>query len=126
MADNAGNQEAVERGQLSVVRADVDGIVVLGLRGEIDYQSVGALTRGMPPVDPATGSGARVVVDLSGVTFMDSSGVNALVAAHHATRAARGWLRLAGAHGAVLRTMRLVGLESVTPCHPTVEEALAA
>ncbi|MEV5955217.1 STAS domain-containing protein [Streptomyces sp. NPDC051987] len=126
MADNAGNQEAAGRGQLSVVRAEVDGIVVLGLRGEIDHQSVRALTREMPPVDPATGTGSRVVVDLSGVTFMDSSGVNALVAAHHTTRAAQGWLRLAGAHGAVLRTMQLVGLDSVTPCHPTVEEALAA
>ncbi|WP_406432859.1 STAS domain-containing protein [Streptomyces sp. NBC_00631] len=126
MTDNAGNQEAVGRGQLSVVRADVDGIVVLGVRGEIDYQSVGALTRAIPPADPATGSGSRVVVDLSGVTFMDSSGINALVAAHHATRAAHGWLRLAGAHGAVLRTMQLVGLDAVAPCHPTVEEALAA
>jgi anti-anti-sigma factor len=118
------NQEAVERGHLSVVRADVGGVVVLGVRGEIDYQSVGALTRALPPADPTAGS--RVIVDLGGVTFMDSSGVNALVAAHHATRAAQGWLRLAGAHGPVLRTLQLVGLDAVTPCHPTVEEALAA
>ncbi|MFF4117296.1 STAS domain-containing protein [Streptomyces sp. NPDC001714] len=120
----ADNQEAVERGQLAVVRADVDGIAVLALRGEIDYQSVGALTRAMPPADPTTGP--RVVVDLSGVGFMDSSGVNALVAAHHATRAAQGWLRLAGVHGPVLRTVQLVGLDTVAPCHRTVEEALAA
>ncbi|MER6079624.1 STAS domain-containing protein [Streptomyces sp. NPDC013157] len=120
----ADNQEAVGRGQLAVVRTDVDGIAVLGVRGEIDYQSVGTLTRAMPPADPTTGP--RVVVDLSEVTFMDSSGVNALVAAHHATRAAQGWLRLAGAHGPVLRTVQLVGLDAVAPCHPTVAEALAA
>ncbi|SEF15554.1 STAS domain-containing protein [Streptomyces sp. Ag109_O5-10] len=120
----ADDQETVGRGELAVVRADVDGIAVLGVRGEIDYQSVGVLTRAMPPADPTTGP--RVVVDLSEVTFMDSSGVNALVAAHHATRAVRGWLRLAGAHGPVLRTVQLVGLDAVAPCHPTVAEAIAA
>ena len=120
----ADNQEAVGRGQLAVVRADVDGIAVLGVRGEIDYQSVGVLTRAMFPADPT--AGPRVVVDLGEVTFMDSSGVNALVAVHHATRAAQGWLRLAGAHGPVLRTVQLVGLDAVAPCHPTVAEALAA
>ncbi|MFF6785168.1 anti-sigma factor antagonist [Streptomyces sp. NPDC012510] len=116
------DQEKVAPGHLSVNRTDVDGITVLDLRGEIDYQSVGALTRALPPEDPTTGD--RVVVDLSRVTFMDSSGVSALIAAHQATQSAQGWLRLAGAGGAVLRTVRLVGLDAVVTCHPTLREAL--
>jgi len=118
------NQEAVGRGQLSVVRRDVDGITVLDLRGEVDHQSVGALTRAMPPADPT--AGRRVVVDMSRVTFMDSSGVNALVGAHLATQASQGWLRLAGVRGAVLRTLQLVGLDTLVTCHPSVQDAIAA
>ncbi|MGW7418626.1 STAS domain-containing protein [Streptomyces sp. NPDC054813] len=120
----ADEQKAMDRGELSVTRTDVDGITVLGLRGEIDHESVGALTRSMPPADPTAGS--RVVVDLSGVTFMDSSGINALIAAHQVTRAARGWLRLAGVRDSVLRTVQLVGLDTLATCHPTVRDAIAA
>lgn len=118
----ADNQETVGRGQLSVVSTETDGITVLGLRGEVDYQSVGALTRAMPAADP---EGRRVVVDMSGVTFMDSSGVNALIAAHQAMQGAHGWLRLAGVRGAVLRTVQLVGLDTLVSCHATVEDAVA-
>ena len=38
----------------------------------------------------------RTVVDLSGVTFMDSSGINVLVAAHQSMSDAQGWLLIAG------------------------------
>jgi anti-anti-sigma factor len=119
----ADNRETVGRGQLSVVSTEIDGITVLGLHGEVDYQSVGALTRAMPVADSA--DGRRVVVDLSRVTFMDSSGVNALIAAHRSVQGPRGWLRLAGVRGAVLRTVQLVGLDSLVSCHPTVEDAVA-
>jgi stage II sporulation protein AA (anti-sigma F factor antagonist) len=56
---------------------------------------------------------------------MDSSGVNALIVAYQAAAADQGWLRLAGVRGAVLRTLQLVGIDSVITCHPTVEDALA-
>jgi anti-anti-sigma factor len=120
----ADEHRAAENGELSVTRSDVDGVTVLGLRGEIDCDTVGALARAMPPADPTAGS--RVVVDLSGVTFMDSSGINALIAAHQVTRAARGWLRLAGLRDSVRRTVELVGLDTLATCHPTVREAIAA
>ncbi|MDQ0604352.1 anti-anti-sigma factor [Streptomyces canus] len=119
----ADNQEAVGQGRLSVVRSDVEGVTVLSLHGEVDYQSVTALTRFVPPEGAAAGQ--RVVVDLSRVTFMDSSGVNALVATYQATQAARGWLRLVGVRGAVLRTVQLVGLDTLVACYPTVRDALA-
>jgi stage II sporulation protein AA (anti-sigma F factor antagonist) len=120
----ADNQEAVGRGGLSVIRTDTDGVTVLGLYGEIDYQTVDALTQAIPLAD--VGAVQRIVVDMSHVTFMDSSGVNALIIAYQAATAGKGWLRLAGVHGAVLRTLQLVGIDSVITCHPTVEDAAAA
>ncbi|MEU0948154.1 STAS domain-containing protein [Streptomyces canus] len=120
----AENREAAGHGTLSVVRTDADGITVLGLDGEIDHQSVGGLTRALARADAAVGR--RVVIDLSRVTFMDSSGVNALIAAFQAAGAAGGWLRLVVVRGAVLRTLQLVGLDTVIPFHETLEDALAS
>jgi len=122
----AENREAAGHGRLSVVRTDADahGITVLGLGGEIDHQSVGGLTRALAPAEAAAGQG--VVIDLSRVTFMDSSGVNALIAAFQAAEAAGGWLRLVVVRGAVLRTLQLVGLDTVIPFHATLEDALAS
>lgn len=116
------NREAVGHGGLSVVRHDVDGVAVLGLEGEVDYQSASALTRAMPRAD--ADPGRRLVLDLSRVTFMDSSGVNALIGAHQARQPVEGWLRLAGVRGAVLRTLQLVGLDAVIVCCPSVEDAV--
>ncbi|MET7689173.1 STAS domain-containing protein [Streptomyces sp. NPDC005483] len=106
-----------------MVRTDADGIAVLGLDGEIDHQSVRGLTRALAPTE--TAADRRVVIDLSRVTFMDSSGVNAVIAAFHAAQTAGGWLRLVVVPGAVLRTLQLVALDTVVPFHPTLEEALA-
>ncbi|OQR61988.1 anti-anti-sigma factor [Streptomyces maremycinicus] len=67
---------------------------------------------------------ARLVVDLSGVSFMDSSGINVFVAAHHAVTATDGWIRIAPAQEPVLRPLQMVGVNAIITCHPTLEEAL--
>ncbi|MFF3511775.1 STAS domain-containing protein [Streptomyces sp. NPDC002573] len=108
--------------RLSIVRTTVDGIRVITLRGEIDHDTADGLRRTLIPGD---GSGPRyTVVDLEAVTFMDSSGVNAFVAAHHAAHRARGWLRLAHLTEPVMRVMQIVGLDTVIDCYPTVRKAL--
>lgn len=66
------------------------------------------------------------MIDLSGVTFMDSTGINLLIGADQAARGAQGWLRLAAPTEAVLRTMQLVGLDMIIPSYPTLGEALEA
>ncbi|MFG2732684.1 STAS domain-containing protein [Streptomyces canus] len=112
-------------GQLSIGHIAVDGgIRVLTVRGEIDHPGKDILSEAL-----LSSSGAmppRTVLDLSGVTFMDSSGINVLIAAHQAMRDAHGWLRLAGPQTPVLRLIELVGLDQVIACHPTVEQALTA
>ncbi|MEU6709671.1 STAS domain-containing protein [Streptomyces wuyuanensis] len=72
------------------------------------------------------GDEPRLVVDLGGVTFLDSSGINVFLQVHRAVTADHGWLRLAAAHGPVIRVLQLVGLNVVIPCHETTEQALAS
>ncbi|WP_426567313.1 STAS domain-containing protein [Streptomyces canus] len=108
---------------LSIDHTTVDDVRVLALRGEIDQDVKGILSEALScdsTVPP------QIVVDLSGVTFMDSSGINVFVAAYQQVSEAQGWLRIVGAQDSVLRVLQLVGVDTVIPCHPTVEQALNA
>ncbi|MFC4500200.1 MULTISPECIES: STAS domain-containing protein [Streptomyces] len=109
-------------GHLTVSHSTVDGVRIVALHGELDH---GARDRaGEALIPPAAGTPPRTVADLSGLTFMDSSGINVLIAAHRAAVEAQGWLRVAGTQPAVLRVMQLVGIDALIPCHPTVRQAL--
>ncbi|MET9800435.1 STAS domain-containing protein [Streptomyces sp. NPDC006368] len=110
--------------RLSIAHSAVAGIRVVAVQGEIDHDVKDLFGEALLSRDGATAP--RTVVDLSGVTFMDSSGINVLVAAHRAAGDTQGWLRIAGAQTPVLRVIELVGLDAMIPCHPTVEQALTS
>ncbi|MEV6740796.1 STAS domain-containing protein [Streptomyces sp. NPDC051104] len=119
MADTG---KAHQPDHLSVVATSTDGIDVLTVAGEIDHDTA-------PPLQQALdlsrlGSPPRVVVDMRQVTFMDSAGINLLVAAHQATTQAGGWLRLASAQDPVMRTLQIVELDTIINCYPTLRDAL--
>lgn len=94
------------------------------LRGEIDHDVRDVLSEALRVEDEAVPP--RIVADLSGVTFMDSSGINVFVAAHQQVSGADGWVRIAGAQESVLRVLQLVGVDTLISCHPTTEQALIA
>ncbi|WP_445282661.1 STAS domain-containing protein [Streptomyces sp. DSM 118148] len=118
MADTK-SAEQLER--LTVVATATDGMHVLTLSEEIDHDTGDAFRQAL---NLAGTPCPRVVVDLRQVAFMDSSGINVLIAAHRALTGAGGWLRLAGPTGVVLRTLQLVGVDTVIDCHENLDEAL--
>lgn len=67
----------------------------------------------------------RIIVDLSGVAFMDSTGLGVLVGGLKRVKERNGELALAGAHGTVLRVLNVTGLNAVFPMHDSIEKALA-
>jgi anti-sigma B factor antagonist len=71
-------------GQL-VVESRIDGdTLVVSLRGELDLTSAPEFERELEaPAEPAP---RRVVIDLSGLEFMDSTGLRALLAARDRVR----------------------------------------
>jgi len=67
----------------------------------------------------------RIVVDLSEVVFLDSSGLGALVAGLKSARQAGGDLRIASATEQVLLVLKLTSLDRVLEPHATAESAFA-
>ncbi|KUN79877.1 hypothetical protein AQJ66_27425 [Streptomyces bungoensis] len=67
-----------------------------------------------------------VVLDLSGVTFCDSAGLNALLAAHRIATSNRASLVLACVPPQLRRVLELTGADQVLTVHDTVAEAVAA
>ncbi|WP_309059129.1 anti-sigma factor antagonist [Streptomyces sp.] len=98
------------------------GHTVLEFRGEIDIAAAEEIT---PHLDAATAApDARIVIDLTRVTFFDCSGLRLLFRARHRVLAGHGRLRLVCAHPLTLRMLRITGLARLLPPHPTLDAAL--
>lgn len=95
---------------------------VLELAGDIDVETARTLRAHI--VERVAEPSARVVVDLSGVDFMDSSGLGALVSGWQLTRD-DGAFRIAGANPIVQRVLSITGMEDVFALYPSVDEATA-
>ncbi len=68
---------------------------------------------------------AVVIADMSQTRFCDSSGIRHLLIAHELATANRVELRLAVSAPAVIRTMRVTGVDKVFNIYPSLQEALA-
>ncbi|NKQ26793.1 STAS domain-containing protein [Streptomyces galbus] len=98
------------------------GIRVVSLHGEIDHNAKDLLRESLGPLDARP---AHIVADLGRVTFLDSSGITVLIAAHQQIVDAGGWLRIAAAEDMVREVLHLVTVDAVIACYPTVEQALS-
>jgi anti-sigma B factor antagonist len=103
-------------------RTDRDGIPVVAPLGDLDLASAREVRQ---VLEEAIEQSRNAVVDLSRTTFLDSSGVGALVMAGNLARDRGGWLRLAGPRDEVLRVLDLTQVSSVLPTYDSVDEAIA-
>jgi anti-sigma B factor antagonist len=97
------------------------GIGVLTPRGRLNMVSARRLRDELERLI-ADGT-TRVVVDLGETTFVDSSGIGALVAGLKSTRRAGGDLRVVRPTAAVSSVLALTNLDALLPARPSVEAA---
>ena len=93
-----------------------DGSVVLTLTGEFDLVSVGAFDDALAEIQSRRPE--RTVMDVSGLGFLDSSGINALLRATKALQAAGGTVVL---RSPSLATRRILEIARVTELVAIVE-----
>jgi anti-sigma B factor antagonist len=91
---------------------DRDGHTI-SLSGELDVDNVGDVEQELMRVE-ATDAGA-IVLDLSEVTFMDSTAIRLLLTADARSREDGRRLALRRPSASVLRVLRLVGIEDRLP-----------
>ena len=99
-----------------------DAHTIVWAQGEIDIATVHCLRQELATAAHARRS--RVIVDLTDVTFMDSTGLNALVFARREANAGGGEIQLVGACRLILKILRITGLDQIFPIHSTVGEAI--
>jgi anti-sigma B factor antagonist len=105
------------------VHADGDRMV-LTVAGEVDLATAPQLRAKLTDlVDNGTGS---VVVDLTPVAFIDSTGLEALLAGRQRAQARGHTIQLVCPEGQALRVLRLTGIETVFPVHGSLVEAVGA
>lgn len=99
-----------------------DGVVVLSLDGEFDLAAAPALRKELVAAQSA--GGRAVVLDMSEVTFLDSSALRELLRADVALRTHGASLVLAAVRPAVARLFELTRTTGLLTVAPTVEQAL--
>lgn len=100
-----------------------DGVAVLRVGGDIDLATVPALEAAID--EALVERPTALVIDLSGVDFLASAGLQALVATHnHVSESAR--FAVVANSAATSRPIQLTGLDQIFQLYPTLDEALTA
>lgn len=100
------------------------GATVVAVTGELDHHTAQELTEVVDGTPFA--SDAPVVIDLTGLTYCDSTGITVLVAAYNRAGKAGSQLVLVGLNADLMRVFRIVGLDQLFTFRPTVEDAISA
>ena len=97
---------------------------VLRVAGEIDVYTAPRLREGM--LDLVAKGAVHLLVDLKGVTFLDSTGLGLFVGCLRRVRAHDGSLTLVISAEPILRVFRITGLSSVLPSHLSISDAVTS
>lgn len=95
---------------------------VVSLTGDVDMHSSPKVRQAL--LD-CVGKKAAVLVELLGVTYMDSSGVASLVEGFQTAKKQGSEFALAGVAQPVMNVLKLARLDRVFPIHASVAERLA-
>jgi len=96
---------------------------VLAVKGEVDVYTAPRLREKLVELDSE--GKRRVVVDLEGVEFLDSTGLGVLVGGLKRLRGHGGDLALVCTHQRILKIFEITGLTKVFSIYSSVSEAVA-
>jgi len=109
---------------LSVAVEEREGWAVVRVAGELDVATAPRLRERLVAVI-AEGQ-PRIVLDLDGVEFLDSTGLGVVVGTLKRARTHGGDLRLVCTRGPLCRLFELTSLDRAMPLAASVAEAIAA
>ena len=108
---------------IDVQAAEGGSAQVFVLHGSLDIAT--SPTARAALVEAADRGEHEIIVDLTRVEFLDSTGLGALIGAQRRAKEHGGQLRLVAGEGQILRLLRITGLLGVLPVYPNIDAALA-
>lgn len=110
------------RPRVDVTTSDRPGATLVEVEGEIDLSTAAQLQR---ELTMSVAAGSKLVVDVRGVTFIDSTGVGVLFRTSKKVTAAGGEMRLVCGPGPVRRVLMVSGLDRLVPVVDDLDAAVA-
>jgi anti-anti-sigma factor len=100
--------------------------VVVQATGEVDSSTANDLTAHLDAALQQAGNQASrlLIIDLQGVTYFGSAGLNAVLDCHKQGQQAGTSVRLVADNGLVVRPIEVTNLDSVLELYPTLPDAL--
>ncbi|WP_223167286.1 STAS domain-containing protein [Nonomuraea sp. SYSU D8015] len=108
---------------VTLTHQHLPGMSVIAVAGEVDRTNSAQLA---DYIERIRRPGDHMVFDLAELTFLDSSGLRALLLCAQECGADGVGLHLAAAQGAPARLLTITGVDRQVPMHATVEEAITA
>lgn len=106
---------------IDVKSEDGGSRLVFALRGSLDLATAPTVRAALTE---ATEKGTHdLIVDLSQLEFLDSTGLGVLIGAHRRTAERVGSFRLVASEGSILRLLNITGLIAVFAVYRTLEDA---
>jgi anti-sigma B factor antagonist len=109
---------------LSLSTEDVDGRRVISVLGEVDVYSAPMLRKCLH--ESMDDEHRELIVDLTNIAFIDSTGLGVLVAGQNRAGELGGRLSVVCAEERVLKLFRITGLDEIFGMYATRAEAVAA
>jgi anti-anti-sigma factor len=101
----------------------IDSVAVLVVSGRIEMITSDAFCEHLLAM---LAGGRPLVVDFSGVDYISSAGLRALMVGAKQARSAGNRLEVAALQPVVLEIFQISRFDKLLPCHPTVAAAIAA
>jgi len=124
MFESFGGGVVLESIRLETSTREIDGVKVLDVTGEIDVYTAPQFKEA---VNSILESGQKhLIINMAGVTYMDSSGFGTLLSATKRLRPQGGTVNLVKCNSSIDRILRITRLNTIFGTYDSVEEAIGA
>lgn len=109
---------------LEITPEEKDGYLILHLEGELDTYNCGQLRSAL--VEQVENNHNRIIVDMSAVDYIDSTGLGSLVGGLKRVSEHGGSMKIVCDNPQIVKVFEITGLDKVFAIFKTREAALAA
>lgn len=107
------------------LRTEVSAVAdwtVVSVYGELDVATAPSLREQL--IEQVNDGAVRLVLDLEGLDFLDSTGLGTIIGALKRARTHGGELRLVCTQSRIRRLFEITGLDKAVPLHASLDEAV--